>query len=64
MIAQNGTLAIATNGATESVRNLGTFSIASASTLDVVPDMGEYERNSNDRGRRTNGWRGDQRGSQ
>jgi hypothetical protein len=38
LIAQNGTLNIATNGATESVNNLGTFSIANASTLNVVPD--------------------------
>jgi hypothetical protein len=36
--ATNGTLNIATNGATESVQNLGTFSIASASTLNVTPD--------------------------
>lgn len=38
IVATNGTLAIATNGATEFVSNLGTFSIASASTLNVVPD--------------------------
>ena len=38
VIAQNGTLAIATNGATESVNNLGTISIAGASTLNVAPD--------------------------
>jgi len=38
VIAQNGTLNIATNGATESVNNLGNFSIASASTLNVAPD--------------------------
>jgi hypothetical protein len=35
VIAPNGTLALATNGATESVNNLGTFSIAGASTLSV-----------------------------
>ena len=38
VVATGGTLAIATNGAPESVNNLGTFSIASASTLNVVPD--------------------------
>jgi hypothetical protein len=36
--ATNGTLNIATNGTTESVQNLGAFSIASASVLNVIPD--------------------------
>ena len=34
VVATGGTLNIATNGTTESVQNLGTFSIASASTLE------------------------------
>ncbi len=36
--AQNGTLNLATNGASEAVNNLGTFTIANGSTLSVTPD--------------------------